>query len=884
MSDYNWLTEHSLAFLKKDYLCEGQTVDERVDEMVNKAEQILGKPGFAAKFKEMFKKGWFSLSTPIWTNFGNDRGLPISCFGSFMEDSIASIALTHAEVMMMTKHGGGTSAHFGELRNRGSEITNNGHSDGPVHFMRLYESLINVISQGKTRRGNFAAYLPVDHKDIHEFLTLRTEGSPIQDLSFGVTVPNYWMQEMIDGDADKRKIWAKILECRSNTGFPYIVFIDNANNNTVDAYKDKNMKISHSNLCVTGDQLVVTSAGMRRVQDLYSEGKDLVLFDGKKQVNASPMRLIEKNADVYEITTRSGRTHRVTSYHKLKTEKGMIAAKDLKIGDKVNVQNRKGIFGSLNNPKVAKFIAKCQNKFMKSNVNLISMFKEGSFDSKDPVFKMYSFISSIQKNFSVDVVNQDADTTSPETINLDFTRNAIPNFIWKSDEKTQAAYLKGLNFKCQVNAKNCLQLSHLSNSLNFLRELQILLSNFGLESHIDLVREAGNYDSVDEFQGKEDCYRLIIKKAKDIIEFNEFTDVLKKHDFFVLDANPSDLEEEKTELLDTIESIEYSGKEDVYCTTVDSEEHVWVCNSFVTSNCTEIFLPDGPEESFVCDLSSMNILHYDEWKETDAVEMLVYFLDAVMEEFIEKASKIRFMERPVRFASRHRAIGIGWLGWHSYLQKNMIAFESMKAKLLNTEIAKFIKEKAYAASEKMAQEYGEPEVLKGYGRRHTTLLAIAPTKSSAFILGQVSEGIEPDRANYYIKDLAKGKFTIKNKYLENLLESKGKNSSEVWDSILKNAGSVQHLNFLSDEEKAVFKTFMEISPKELIIQAAARQKFIDQGQSLNLMIHPQTPIKDVNSLLIDAWKLGVKSLYYQISINAAQNFSRNILNCASCEA
>ena len=300
--------------------------------------------------------------------------------------------------------------------------------------------------------------------------------------------------------------------------------------------------------------------------------------------------------------------------------------------------------------------------------------------------------------------------------------------------------------------------------------------------------------------------------------------------------------------------------------------------------CTEIFLPTNEDESFVCDLSSMNILHYDEWKDTDAVELLVYLLDAVMSEFIQKASKIKFMERAVRFAGRHRAIGVGWLGWHSYLQSKMIPFESNDAKRHNVKIAKNIKEKAYAASAKMAQEYGEPEVLQGYGRRHTTLMAIAPTKSSSFILGQVSEGIEPHRSNYYIKDLAKGKFTIKNSQLEQLLESKGENKAEVWDSILRNSGSVQHLTCLTDEEKAVFKTFAEISQKECIIQAAQRQKYIDQGQSLNLMIHPSIPIKDVNALMIEAWELGIKSLYYQMSVNAAQSFSRDILACVSCQA
>lgn len=546
-SDYVWFTPASQQFLERDYLLPNQTLDERVDIIANKAEKILGIEGYASKFKSYLQKGWFSLSTPIWTNFGTERGLPISCFGSYIEDSMESILSTHAEIGMMTKYGGGTSAYFGALRNRGALIRQNGESSGAVHFIGPYDSLINTVSQGSTRRGNLAVYLNIDHKDIEEFLTIKGEASTIQNVSFGICVPDYWLKEMKAGDPDKRRIWAKVIETKVNIGYPYIFFTDNANNGAPDVYRDKQMFISHSNLC------------------------------------------------------------------------------------------------------------------------------------------------------------------------------------------------------------------------------------------------------------------------------------------------------------------------------------------------TEIMLPDSVDESFVCDLSSMNVLHFDAWKDTDAVEVLAFLLDAVATEFIDKARDIKFFDRAVRFAERHRALGIGWLGWHSYLQSKMIPFDSMQAHFENVAIAKTIQDQALSASIKLAGLFGEPELLLGYGRRNTTLTAIAPTKSSAFILGQVSEGIEPNRANYYIKDLAKGKFTVKNPYLEQLLESKGRNTPEVWNNILKNAGSVQHLEFLDENEKDVFKTFVEISPKAIIIQASARQKFIDQGQSINLMIHPSTPTKDINALYLLAWELGIKSLYYQISVNAAQELSRNILECKSCE-
>jgi len=194
-----------------------------------------------------------------------------------------------------------------------------------------------------------------------------------------------------------------------------------------------------------------------------------------------------------------------------------------------------------------------------------------------------------------------------------------------------------------------------------------------------------------------------------------------------------------------------------------------------------------------------------------------------------------------------------------------------------------MKERTYKASEQLAKSLGEPELLKGYGRRNTTTMAIAPTTSSSFILGQVSPSIEPLNSNYFVKNLAKGKFTYRNPYLADLLEKYEKNTPEVWKSILVKGGSVQHLEFLTDEEKDVFKTFGEISQKEIVIQAAQRQKYIDQGQSLNLMIPPKTSPKEINSLLIFGWEQGVKSFYYQRSANPSQELARSILTCSSCE-
>ncbi len=555
---FEWLNENSRKFLAAGYLGEGITAEERISNIAQRAEQLLEMPGFADKFYYYMSQGFYSLASPVWSNFGKERGLPISCFGSHIDDDIGNILYSQSEVGMMSKLGGGTSGYFGKIRHRGAAIKDNGEASGAVHIMRLFESMVDVVSQGSVRRGRFSPYLPIDHPDIMEFLEIGTEGNPIQELTHGVTVKDDWMQQMIDGDVEKRTVWAKVLQSRGEMGYPYIFFTDNANNGAADVYKDKNLPIYASNLC------------------------------------------------------------------------------------------------------------------------------------------------------------------------------------------------------------------------------------------------------------------------------------------------------------------------------------------------TEIMLPSDHNWSFVCVLSSINVLHYDKWKDTDAVETMIYFLDAVITEFLEKLEVYKnsddlddqqtflFMERAYNFSKENRALGMGVLGWHSLLQSKMLPFDSQGAFDLNSEVFKNIKEHSNKASRDLAEKFGEPKLLKGYGRRNTTLNAVAPTTSSAFILGQVSQGIEPIWSNIYVKDIAKIKTTIKNPFLVKLLEEKGMDTPEVWRQIRDRDGSVQDLEFLSENEKEVFKTYAEIDQMSIIYQAANRQNHIDQGQSLNIIIHPDTSTKDINKIHVTAWKLGLKSLYYQHSMNAAQKFKQK-KECESCE-
>jgi ribonucleoside-diphosphate reductase alpha chain len=562
MEKFYWLNEDSRTFLSRGYLSLGETAEQRIRVIADKAEWYLKDmakkdedkqsfDGYADKFYEYMSRGYYSLASPVWANYGKKRGLPVSCFGSYIDDNMESILYGVAENGMLMKNGGGCSGYFGAVRHRGAPITDQGESSGSVHFMQMYDTLASVVSQGSVRRGFFAAYLDIDHPDAEEFLDIGTEGNPIQGLTTGIVVSNDFINAMKNGDSDKRRLWAKVLQRRSEIGFPYIMYVDNANDNKPQVYKDKDLKIYASQMCA------------------------------------------------------------------------------------------------------------------------------------------------------------------------------------------------------------------------------------------------------------------------------------------------------------------------------------------------EISLPSSVDETFTCVLSSLNLLHWEEIKETDAIEVLTMFLDTVCEEFIRKTEGHEYLKRARKFAVNHRALGAGVLGWHSYLQSKMIPFESKEAARKNLEIARMFREKSHKASRELAEKLGEPHLLQGYGMRNTTTMAIAPTKSSSMILGQVSQSIEPEFSNCYVKDLAKMKVTIYNPYLRKLLAEKGKDTDEVWNSIKIADGSVQHLDFLTQEEKDVFKTFAEINPYTIIDYAAIRQEYIDQGQSLNLMLDPSMSVKEINALYLYAHEMGVKSLYYSYSMSAAQSLTRKrvqSMGCASCEA
>ena len=553
--DYpSFMDEISIATLSKGYLLPGETPKKAYRRVANAAARRLGKPELENKFFKIIWNGWLGLASPVISNMGTDRGLPISCFGVDTPDSIRGISLTNAELMKLTSQGGGVGISVSRIRPRGAQIAGNGKSEGVVPWCKIYDSAIIATNQGNVRRGAASINLDVNHPDIKEYLQIRRpKGDPNRqclNLHQCVVVDDPFMRKLESRDQEVMALWAEILKSRMETGEPYIMYKDNVNKNNPISYMMNNLEVSMTNICT-------------------------------------------------EITL--------------------------------------------------------------------------------------------------------------------------------------------------------------------------------------------------------------------------FTD----------------------------------------------EEH-----------------------SFICCLSSLNLAKYEEWKDTDTVELATWFLDGVMQEFIDKSNGKDSLKRTHNHAKKGRALGLGVMGWHTFLQQKQLPFNSIASTAHTHNIFSDIRNKAEKASRDLADEYGEPVWCRGTGMRNTHLLAIAPTVSNSVITGGISAGIEPLPANIYTFNGAKGTFIRKNKVLQDILIEKGEDKDKWWDQMLKDGGSVQNLpdNILSQENKELFFTFSEINQLELVRQSAIRQRYLDQTQSLNLSFDPNDSPKWINQVHIEAWKLGVKTLYYLRTDSVIKgDLGSRMADCISCD-
>jgi len=555
-----WMDEIAVSMISKGYLLPDEDVFDAYKRVSKAAARRLRRKDLQPFFNEAIVKNWLCLASPVLSNLGTERGMPISCFGIDVGDSIEGIADANSELMRLSSQGGGVGISVSRIRGRGKAIKDNGTSEGVVPWCKIYDSTILATNQGSVRRGAASVNLSINHPDIEEFLSIRRPKGDVNrqclNLHQCVVINDKFMQDLDNKEERALRLWGEILKTRLETGEPYVMFEDNVNNANPLAYKQNNLQVSMTNIC----------------------------------------------------------------------------------------------------------------------------------------------------------------------------------------------------------------------------------------SEISL-----------------------------------YTDEL---------------------------------------------------------------------HSFICCLSSLNLARWDEWKDykfengMTLPELTCWFLEGVLQEFIDRAKNIKFMENTVRSAVKGRAIGIGVLGWHTLLQSKSLPFVGIQASALTRIISAFIEKEALKASRDQAEIYGEPEWCKGTGFRHSHHLAIAPTVSNAHISGGVSPSIEPIPANVYNLKTAKGVFIKRNRILEELLESKGYNIDSVWDQILKDQGSVINVPsyILTDEEKSVFLTFKEINQLEIVKQNAIRQKFVDQAISLNLCFDPNDSPKWISQVHKEAHKAGIKTLYYlrTESVLRGDNLQR-LSECVSCE-
>ncbi len=711
-----WLEDAGYSTLTKGYLLDEETPKGMYERISKASADRLGHPEYATKFFELFWKNWLCPATPVCTNMGTTRGLPISCFSMAIEDSIQGIMDSAHELAMLTKHGGGVGTYWGDVRPRGSKIGENGISEGIVPFLKIFDSTTVGISQGSTRRGASVAYLPIEHGDFDEFINIRRPQGDVNrqcmNINHAVTIGDDFMQQVVDGDPDARRKWREVLKSRFETGEPYIMFRDAVNRDRPECYKGNDLHVQTSNLCLQGDTEVVVHgplefiAGNPSSKITYRKIRDLVhapvtIYDGKGWIIVQFKQTSDSQALVEVCTTVAGKIQ-CTPYHRF-------------------------------------------------------VLSDGS-------------------------------------------------------------YVEAQNLEPGM----------------FLRE-----HNFGYQDD-----DWGGLPGTAKYREHTPCA------------------VVSVHTL--------------------------NRSEPVFCCTVPTTGQFALSCGIMSGNCSEISLFTDKDHTFVCCLSSMNLARWDEWKDTDAVYWAIHFLDGVMTEFIARAKNIPGFERAVRFSEKSRALGLGVLGWHSYLQNRMVAMDSMEAYLENRIIFKHMREESYRASGDLAKEYGEPEWCRGYGMRNTHTMAIAPTASNSVISGNVSPGIEPLAANAYAHKTAKGTFLQKNRKLMEVLEGYKQNTDEVWKSIVQNEGSVQHLTFLDENEKAVFLTAREINQFVIVKLAAARQSFIDQTQSVNLFFPANTDPGYFNQVHLEAWRSGMHTLYYTrttsvLKGDAGASYKRDAGECSMCE-
>ncbi len=884
-------TEVYLKTISKGYLIGDESPKDAYWRVSTTVANRLKRPELAPKFFEYIWNNWLCLATPVLANTGSDRGLPISCFGIDVADSVYDIGSKNLELMMLAKHGGGVGIGINMIRPSGSPIGNgDGTTDGVVPFCKIYDSTILATSQGNVRRGAASVNLNIDHPDFDDWLEIREPKGDVNRQSLNLhqcaIVGDKFMRKLEEGDNDARRRWSKLLQKRKATGEPYIMYRGNVNKQNPDAYKVNGLKVYMTNICcLAGDQVVATSEGPSYIRDLV-DGEEYSIWDGKNWVpnDSFEMKGFDK---IYEIEISDGSVMRANANHRWFVSEGYYDIRADKLKEKLTTELSVGDYleyheqetNGLQNIEGAYIKGFLIGDGTMGDAPILNLHfpkyqcEQALIDSLSEVDIDCGLRSDciIEPQFSNEVEQDSTNTFGEQRFKkmkgLSARKFKLTKFVteykksfdlyqwmhWSKESKIK--FLSGL-FDADGTVGAHLQWTN--KNIQLVKDIQLMLKTLGYTANIDLN---GTRITID------------VASSKDFLSYG-YCSRLK-------DNMPTP-NRKLTGWRKIVSIKETESIEPVYCPKVESTGKFALANGIMTGN-SEITLTTDDSHSFVCCLSSLNLAKYDDWCNTDLVYHSTLFLDGVLEEFIQKAKNMKGFENSVRSAEKGRALGLGVLGWHTYLQQKGIPFEGLQAQFHTRKIFSHMKDESERASRDMARTYGEPLWCRGTGMRNTHLRAIAPTVSNSKLSGNVSAGIEPWAANVFTEQSAKGTFIRKNPTLEKVLRKIGINNKESWDQILLDGGSVQNIDKLDEwgylngklvrvddcEQKGdivpvkdVFKTFKEINQLELIRQAGVRQRYVDQSVSLNLAFPSEATPKWINQVHMEAWKQGIKTLYY----------------------
>lgn len=873
-----WMDEIGVSIISQGYLLPDENVFDAFKRVSKFAARRLKRKDLQPIFYEAIEKNWLCLASPVLSNMGTERGLPISCFGVDTDDSIEGIASANSELMRLTSQGGGVGIGVSRVRGRGKEIASNGISEGVVPWCKIYDSTILATNQGcyddKTElltNNGWKLFKDLNENDLVAQVDLKRNITFVKPTDF----IEYFVNE-------------ELVRFKSGTGLDLLV---TKNHNMVyeSQYRVGGIKTNPKKWNGTFNKKEAEYYKPGRSNALHSAG----IKDGECVFTYEDAFRVAYQADALKKINKTNRVlFRFKKQRKIERLTEILKALNLDYDLNLDTDGATKIYvnsvpNDLMHPTLEWVdLNKVDTNWCNKFIDELSEW-DGSKGNNDTLVHYCSIIKS-----NIDIVQGVCVIANKRCKNRIQLRDGnrktlyvctITNYKKYSGDSIKKTY--------EPYEGNVYCVTVPTNMIVVRRDFgTAVICGNSVRRGAASVNLHVNHPDIEEFlmirRPKGDVNRQCLNLHQCVVINDEFMEKVENKDPKSIKIWGEIL---KTRLETGEPYIMYEDNVNNANPIPYKKNNLLVS---ITNICSEIALHTDPLHSFICCLSSLNVSKWDEWKDykfsngMSLPELACWFLEGVLQEFIDRSKNLKFLENSYRSAVKGRAIGIGVLGWHTLLQEKMIPFIGIQANSLTRIISEFIQTEAIKASKEQALIYGEPEWCLGTGLRHTHLIAIAPTVSNANISGGVSPSIEPIPANVFNLKTHKGTFIKKNPTLEKLLASKGYNIDSIWEQILKDKGSVLGLPdyILTEEEKNVFLTFKEINPFEIVKQNGIRQKFVDQAISLNLTFDPNDSPKFISDVHKLAWKEGIKTLYYMRSesIIRGDNLQRTS-ECVSCE-